>query len=399
MDRTGDIMKTPDTTKKIFHSFRNTQTGFIAEYIEPVGEMMSISDALSIAGDLRGISSIPVETSKGICLIPIKLLNKKKESLLSSFKNSEIGNCAGTLTTSVDAAENINHVLKRLIDRSENQFDDFVITHRGRYLGVGSFMGLTRHIAKMKDVELDKAREIQSFLMRNTLSGGNKLSVKTYIKPANELGGDFYFSAEVQSGIYITACFDVSGKNISASLTTSMLGAFFSTLISSGKLAELKPAEIIHLLNRVACDQTPDGIHITGTVIFTDINKNTAEVYNMGHTPAFMFVNNPEGKRGIKILNPNMMPLGIENSDNPAKNAQKISLVDGIKIFLYSDGLEDMLDKAGERYGEDNLKKFLISNFSFSGSDIIEELKKEIASYTAGAVLPDDITVVIAEFS
>ena len=394
----GESMQTHDNAAQVFHSFRNTQVGHIAEYIEPVGESMKISDVISVSGDLRAMSSIPVETSKGICLIPVKNL-EKKDSLLSSFKNSEIGKHINCSPTSVEAAENINNVMKKLIERKENQFADFVITHRGRYLGIGSFMGLTRHISNMKDLELEKAREIQSFLMRNNLTEKHKIQVKTLIKPANELGGDFYFSSEVYPGFFVTACFDVSGKNISASLTTSMLGAVFSSLIHSGKVDKMKPSEIIQLLNKVACDQTPDGIFITGIVIFSDEKKNEAELYNLGHTPAFVFTNNSEGKKGIKIMNPNILPLGIEKIPDIEKYAQRITLFDGLKIFIYSDGLEDMYDKTGERYGDEKLKKFLLSRFSLPCSEIISHLENEIAAFTEGAILPDDITVVLSEYS
>ncbi len=394
----GEIMQNQEYYKKIFHSFRNTQVGYIAEYIEPVGESMKISDVISVSGDLNAISSIPVETSKGICLIPVKNLGKK-DSLLSSFKNSEIGKHINCSPTCVEAAENINNVMKKLIERKDNQFDDFVINHRGRYLGIGYFMGLTRHISQMKELELEKAREIQSFLMRNNLTDKHKVSVKTLIKPANELGGDFYFSSEVYPGFFITACFDVSGKNISASLTTSMLGAVFSSLIHSGKIEKMKPCDIIQLLNKVACDQTPEGIFITGIVIFTDEKKKEAELYNMGHTPALVFTNNSEGKKGIKIVNPNILPLGIENIPDLEKYAQRITLFDGLKIFIYSDGLEDMYDKTGERYGDEKLKKFLLSKFSLPCSEIISQLEKEIEEFTEDAILPDDITVVLSEYS
>ena len=391
-------MQPNDNSNHAFYSFRNTQVGHIAKYIEPVGESMKIADVISVSGDLHALSSIPVETSKGICLIPVKNL-EKKDTLLSSFKNSEIGKHINCSPTSVEAAENINNVMNKLLERKDNIFDDFVINHRGSYLGIGSFMGLTRHISQMKALELEKAREIQSFLMRNNLKDKGKISVKTLIKPANELGGDFYFSSEIYPGFFITACFDVSGKNISASLTTSMLGAVFSTLINSGKVNSMKPSEIIKLLNIVACDQTPDGIFITGIVIFSDANKKEAELYNLGHTPALIFTNNSEGKKGIKIVNPNILPLGIDKTFDPEKAVQKIPFLDGLKIFMYSDGLEDMYDKTGERYGDERLKKFLLSKFTLPCSEIIKQLENEIEVFTEGAILPDDITVVLSEYS
>jgi len=112
-----------------------------------------------------------------------------------------------------------------------------------------------------------------------------------------------------------------------------------------------------------------------------------------------VFTNNSEGKKGIKIVNPNILPLGIEKIPDIEKYAQRITLFDGLKIFIYSDGLEDMYDKTGERYGDEKLKKFLLSRFSLPCSEIISHLEKEIAEFTEGAILPDDITVVLSEYS
>ena len=388
-------MHTCYDSTKILKSFRNTQVGYITEYMKPIGETEKITDYISALSDFSAISAIPIETSKGIGLLSIKDILRKSNLLFSSLSNSVIENDINIFPVIVDALENINDVMKKMTERKDNQFEDFIITYKGKYLGIGSLVRLGVHVSKMKNIELDKAKEIQGFLMRNSLKDGETISVKTFIKSANKLGGDFYFSSELYSGLFVTACFDVSGKSISASLTTSMIGAVFSTLINSGKVNSMKPCEIIQLLNKVACDQTPDEVFISGTILFTDIKKKEAELYNMGHTPALVYINNSDK---MELLNPNFLPLGIDCLHDPDKYAQKISLSGGLKIFLYSDGLNDMHDIMGERYGYDKLINFIHSRFSLSGSEIISELKKEISSYTDGVVIPDDITFIISEY-
>jgi phosphoserine phosphatase RsbU/P len=395
----GGIMENKEISNKISHSFRNSQVGFIAYCIEPVGGMMTLSDVFSMIQENDEISTIPVESNTGVAgLVSLKTLTEKKDSFWSSLKNSEISSYINSNTVSIDATENINIALQILLSYGETAFDDFIITHKGRYLGVGSFLRLTDHIAKQRHADLIKAREVQSFLMRNTIKNNGRCSVRTYVKTANEVGGDYFIAHEIRKGLSMVCCFDVSGKNVSASLSTSMLGSFFSTMIATKKITELSPCEIIHSLNAVAFDQTPADIFITGTALFFDEERSIIECYNMGHTPTYVFINVPDGKKGIKILNPNIIPLGIEEAYSAEKSVQKIPVLPGVKIFLYTDGLEDMHDSKGERFGNELLKKFLMTNYSNSAEAIIAGLENEITSFTKGAVLPDDIAVVIAEY-
>jgi phosphoserine phosphatase RsbU/P len=393
-------MNNKELSNIIPHSFRNSQVGYIAYCMEPVGGMMTLSDVFSMVQENDELSTIPVESNSGVAsLVSLKTLVEKKDSFWSSLKNSEVSSYINSNTTSIDATENINTALQILLSHGKAAFDDFIITHKGRYLGIGSFLRLTEHIAKQRQNDLIKARELQRFLMRNNIENNSRCSVQTYVKTANEVGGDYFIACAMRNGLSMVGCFDVSGKNVSASLTTSMLGAFFSTLIATKKITELSPNEIIHSLNAVAYDQTPDDIFITGTALFFDEERNIIECYNMGHTPTYVFVNVPDGKKGIKIINPSLIPLGIEKVYSVEKCVQKIPVLPGLKIFLYTDGLEDMHNSNGERFGDELLKKFLISNYSKSPEAIIAGLEKEIKSFTEGAVLPDDIAVIITEYN
>jgi predicted nucleic-acid-binding protein len=156
---------------------------------------------------------VPVERNEGVVgLVSMELLEKKRKSMWEAIKNSTVSNFTNHDSLIVDAMDNIERVLTVLISRKDNPFDDFLIFHNGRYLGVGSFMRLTEHITKLREMDLEKARELQKFLIRNTIDDGGGINVKTYVKTAHELGGDFYTAFRLRNGVSLVACFDVSGK-------------------------------------------------------------------------------------------------------------------------------------------------------------------------------------------
>lgn len=388
-----------EETQKIAHSFRNTQVGYIAECIEPVGGSMSIDDAFSLTDKESGVSSVPVEENGSVTgLVSLRTLESKHGSLWESITNASVSKFMNHDSLIIDAMDNVERALLMLISRKTNPFDDFLILHNGTYFGVGSFMRLTEHITKLRDMDLLKARELQGFLFRTNVSDSDRLDVRALVKTAHYLGGDFYTALPLRKDLSLVACFDVSGKNVSASLTTSMLGAFFSTIVHTDRFPEMTSAEIVTTLNRVVCDQTPSETYITGVMLFADRQRGVIDYYNLGHTPVFLFGTEQDGKRKIKVLSPNLMPLGIGPLDSLETSVKSIPLSPGMRFFMYSDGLTESRDKFGKMYGEDELKNFLVSTHKLSLSELIDELDKEIIRFTSGAVLPDDITVLAAEY-
>ena len=390
-------MENSDLTQKLSRSFRNTQAGYCAEYIPPVHGMTSLADVFSLIDDPEKMQSIPVEENGGVTgLVRVATLLQKKGSLLHSLKNATIGTYIEEDTATVDAMENIDVVLRQLLAR-KNWADDFIVTHCGRYLGTGSLLRLLKLISDLREEDLSKARNIQRHLMRNILDAKSGIDVKTMLKTAHKLGGDYYIAVTLRDGLSLVACFDVSGKNVSASLTTGMLSAFFSTAMMSGSISSLTPSEIVLLLNGVTGDQTPMGVYITGVMLFVDTENREIEYFNLGHTPVYLLSHPADGENGLRILESNFIPLGIDELGDIKKSVKKIPMEQGLKVITYSDGLIEARDSAGRMFGDEKLREFLVSVYDDSPSVIITKLDDEILRFTESAVLFDDITALVME--
>ena len=105
-----------------------------------------------------------------------------------------------------------------------------MIFYHGVYIGIGNFNKLLHHITQLRNLELKRAKEIQEYFMSMHTIKNVDFEIEVFTHMAHMLGGDFYKLIKINKYLSMAACFDVSGKNISASLLTSSLNSFFITL-------------------------------------------------------------------------------------------------------------------------------------------------------------------------
>jgi sigma-B regulation protein RsbU (phosphoserine phosphatase) len=396
----GVTMTENDQTKNITRSFHKSQVGYIAECLEPVSGESTIGDMLTMIPSTMHVQSIPVEEYGGVGgLAPVDIMASKNRSLWESLKSNTVVKYIRRDTLVLDAMENIEKALSIILNaKRENPFEDFLIFHHGKYFGVGSFLKLTEQISALRMLDLQRARTVQEFIIQNRHHCGERIAVRSYIKMANDLGGDFFQAMEISDSLSIVACFDVSGKNVSAALTASMIGSFFSTINTGGFMKNAKPVDFVRLLNDVCRDQTPSEIYVTGVLLFADFNENTVKLFNCGYTPVYQFAIDSDGKRNCKVLNPNIIPLGLDNIDDLEKNMRIVPISSGLRFFLYSDGLIEARDQFGKMYGEEKLRQFLFSNHRLNPDEFMAEFENMISSYIGDSVLADDITAFTVQF-
>ncbi len=380
----------------ILDSYSILNVGSITKFVEPINYNMRVSEALEALAHTEGVNSLPVEGDRGVMgIIHRKDLQHKK----SALSDPPVDRFLGQGTFSVDASENCEKAMGLILGRDPEQlYDDFMIYERGRFFGIGTFVDLSRNIAAIRNVDLEKARKMQEFLMtRNAVAGGG-IVVERYVKMAHAIGGDYQQCMDLSGDLSMLSCFDVCGKGTAAALLTSILSAYFSTLKACGSLAAYSPATILSTLNTVIMDQTPEEIFVAGVLVFVNRAKREATFYNCGFSPLYAFyTDEEEGKTRGKIINPDLWPLGINQFADP--KGVTFPIHKNFHIFLHSDGLTDARNERGEQYGEESLRKFLYPRCMKKAKDLVCELDKEISAFVASAPQADDITVLVAEIA
>lgn len=395
---TGEEIRDFVSTKlqAILDSYSILNVGSITRFVEPVNAAMRVSEALEVMSQAEGVNSLPVEGDRGVVgIVHRKDLQHKK----SALSDPPVERFLDQTTFSVDASENCEKTMGLILGReSEQLYDDFMIYERGRFFGIGTFVDLSRNIAAIRNVDLEKARKMQEFLMaRNAVADGG-IVVERLVKMAHAIGGDYLQCMDVSRDISMLSCFDVCGKGTAAALLTSILSAYFSTLKACGSLAAYAPAAILSTLNSVIMDQTPEEIFVAGVLVFVDRAKREVSFYNCGFSPLYVFYTDAEeGKTRGKIINPDLWPLGINQFADP--KGVTFPIYKNFRIFLHSDGLTDARNESGVQYGEESLRKFLYPRCMKKAKDLVAELDKELAAFVASAPQADDITVLVAEIA
>jgi serine phosphatase RsbU (regulator of sigma subunit) len=72
---------------------------------------------------------------------------------------------------------------------------------------------------------------------------------------------------------------------------------------------------------------------------------------------------------------------------------EEVSLGTGDTLLLYSDGVTEAENSAGQDFGEDRLVRKLRECSGFSAGDLVREIVHAVSAFS-GASLADDVTVV-----
>ncbi|MGE5175898.1 MAG: SpoIIE family protein phosphatase [Hyphomicrobiales bacterium] len=233
--------------------------------------------------------------------------------------------------------------------------------------------------------ELTVARRIQQqFLPRSIPSTPRfdlaALNVQTY-----QVGGDYYDLVDAGDSRYLVAIADVAGKGISAALLASMVQASIRT-----QAQDRKPVgEIMARLNRLVYDATPDDRFATCILAAIGASELRLSFSNAGHNYPLLL----GAAGGCRFLEDGGLPLGI--FPDFAYGEVSATLTPGDALLLYTDGITDARNLAGEDYGEARLVRLAASlPRNLSAGELIRAVAEDVTRFTGGADQADDITLV-----
>jgi serine phosphatase RsbU (regulator of sigma subunit) len=197
--------------------------------------------------------------------------------------------------------------------------------------------------------DLEVAREIQQAMLPDGMWSGSGVEAFGLTKPANTVGGDFYDILPQPDGTIIVALGDVAGKASPAALLMALLLAMMRTLVDEG----LSIADLVKRLNTQVGKHAPPSRFITLFVASYDPRTGDLQFVNAGQTPPLLRRHNGV----IERLTTGGIALGLfEGSTYEAGHAR---LDPGDAVVMYSDGITEAEDPAGEPFDEAGLERTL----------------------------------------
>jgi phosphoserine phosphatase RsbU/P len=200
-------------------------------------------------------------------------------------------------------------------------------------------------------LEMDEAREIQRGLMPRRMPALRGFNLACAWQPAHDVSGDYLAAFKFNESHAALCVADVAGKGFPAALLMSNMQAALKSLASES----VSPSELCARLNQLMCGNTPLRKFVSCFYGDLDIATQKLTFTNAGHNPPLLVRHNGECKR----LDEGGCVIGaFADSDY---NQQEIQLRSGDKLLLFTDGVTEARDGAGEEFGEDRLQECLRS--------------------------------------
>ena len=235
--------------------------------------------------------------------------------------------------------------------------------------------------------DLEQAAEIQRRLLPEKAPETPGLDLAGYNAPCRTVGGDYYDFFTYPDGRVATVVADVSGKGMPAALLMSSLQARVQVLAEDPR----DLGDLMVRLNRLLCSSIPSNRFISLFLCVLDPVKGETIYCNAGHNPPALV----RAGGQVEWLQGGGPILGI--LPNAAYEQKTCRLERGDSIVLYSDGVTEMTNPAGEEFGEERLAQVLAANRGKPAAEIVQGVRAELAKFAAGAPAADDITLVVAK--
>lgn len=277
---------------------------------------------------------------------------------------------------------------------SKRLFDEIASANRKVY---GTFMNMlytktTKLVSERERIksELAIATQIQTGCLENDFTEFNDLQdvkLTARMRPAKEVGGDFYDMFMIDDTHLCFLIADVSGKGVPAAMFMSMAKTHIKNYATLG----LPLAEVASRANNQLCYKNEAMMFVTAFICVLDLVENQVTFINAGHN--LPFVQRADGSFAMIQAKANMV-LGMME-DVPYR-AQTLELAKDDCIYLYTDGVTEALNPKQELLGDDRLAAML-NRHKEQAADVdtfVDALYAEVDAFADGEMQADDITMV-----
>lgn len=232
--------------------------------------------------------------------------------------------------------------------------------------------------------ELRIAHDIQMHLIPRIVKDSRYPHLKfgALLRPAKEVGGDYYDYLFIDNKLYFTIA-DVSGKGVPAALIMATTRAHFRMICSQVQ----SPSKIVAALNDVLCVDNDANMFVTMFVGIIDLNSGLFSYCNAGHCPA-VIVDNHTAK--FLEVTPNL-PLGVIQGFDFKE--QSMDIIPGTVMLFYTDGLTEAENADHQMFGEERTCHLLCDATRLTPDDIVYALAEAVKSFAADVPQSDDLTL------
>jgi len=242
--------------------------------------------------------------------------------------------------------------------------------------------------------ELEAARRIQMGMLpppSANFYGDTRFSLQALIETAKSVGGDLYDFFKLDADRLFFMVGDVAGKGLPASIFMAVSKALYK---SAALRSRLEGGALISEVMRAANDEiardNPEMLFVTVFAGILDLKSGELHYCNAGHdAPYLLHAQRPA-------------PLRLESNSGPplcviedyAYRSERFRMMPGESLCLYTDGVTEAMNAAGDLYGRQRLFSVLAGVLAASdAAKVVDAVRDDVGKFVGATERSDDLTI------
>ncbi len=233
--------------------------------------------------------------------------------------------------------------------------------------------------------EMASAAAIQRSMLpppwsRDAFGGG--VDIHARMRPAREVGGDFFDYFQIDERRIAVVIADVCGKGVPASLFMAITRTVLRLVAREDRGISTGFARANDLLSA----ENDQALFVTLFYAEIDVETGAMTYCNCGHNPPRLV--RPTGEwtelthTGLPLA---MMPGSVFET-------QAVTLGSGDRLVLYTDGVTEASDDSNAEFGIERLAAAIADHLDGSAEDLVAGIFQRVEDFAAGAPQSDDVT-------
>jgi sigma-B regulation protein RsbU (phosphoserine phosphatase) len=246
------------------------------------------------------------------------------------------------------------------------------------------------YLARLRE-EISVAAQLQQAMLPAPWPATREFAVHGLMRPAQDIGGDFYDHFAVQSGALCLVVADVCGKGIPAGLfSMSAKSAMRATTVqSSAATAAPDPGALVAGVNNLLHEGNENLLFVTAIYALYQPASGQFDFVNAGHVKPLL-LNRDGHARWLDA--PKGCALGARAGRT--YSAAHIDLQAGDTVLLITDGITEALNSDFEEFGMDRVIQALDGAAGSDAKSCIDRLLSAVDEFTGSVEQSDDITCI-----
>jgi sigma-B regulation protein RsbU (phosphoserine phosphatase) len=226
-------------------------------------------------------------------------------------------------------------------------------------------------------------------LPKDFVPNHEECTVAGTLRPALEVGGDFFDFFYVDTDRLCFLVGDVSDKGAAAGLFM----AASKTLIKAHAMRAESTAGIVSRVNQELSVDNDSCMFVTLFLAILDLRGGEVLLTNAGHNRPYLV---SPGQAPVQISAQHGPALGIVEGAEYGETVIKLEKDE--LIVVYSDGVPEAMDRDGKLFGEARLEALLTGAGAATAESALHAIAEAVVAFEEGTPQSDDVTVVTIKF-